>query len=78
MQLQTMMLMTGDAERSKVAQLERWWDSTFFGGLEKYGEDVAKETAIGKITEALVQIYGGWKTVGQQGMKTNKQSFSNL
>ena len=68
-------VMTGDSERSKVAQLERWWDSTFFGGLEKYGEDVAKETAIGKITEALVQIYGSWKTVGQQGMKiTNKAS----
>ena len=68
-------VMTGDPERSKVAQLERWWDSTFFGNLEKYGEEVARETAIGKITEALVQIYGGWKTVGTMGMKlTNKAS----
>jgi len=68
-------VMTGDPERSKVAQVERWWDSTFFGNLEKYGEEVARETAIGKITEALVQIYGGWKTVGTTAMNlTNKAS----
>ena len=60
---------------SNVAQLEQWWDNTFFGNLEKYGEEVARETAIGKITEALVQIYGGWKSVGTMGMNlTNKAS----
>ena len=65
---------TGDAERSKVAQLERWWDNTYFGIIEAYGESKAQETAIGKITEALVQIYGGWKTVGVQGLKVTQKA----
>jgi hypothetical protein len=65
---------TGDAEKSKVAQLERWWDNTYFGMVEAYGESKAKETAVGKITEMLVQIYGGWKTVGAQGLKVTQKA----
>ena len=67
-------VVTGDPERSKVAQLERWWDNTYFGMVEAYGEEKAKETAIGKITEMLVQIYGGWKTVGTQGLKLTQKA----
>ena len=65
---------TGDAERSKVAQLERWWDNTYFGMVEAYGESKARETAVGKITEMLVQIYGGWATVGKKGVNVVQKS----
>ena len=65
---------TGDAERSKVAQLERWWDNTYFGMIEAYGESKAKETAVGKITEMIVQIYGGWATVGRKGLNVTQKA----
>ena len=62
-------------DKGRVARLERWWDSTFFGAIEAYGESKANETAIGKITEALVQLYGGWKTVGKLGVNITEKSL---
>jgi len=52
-------------DKGRVAQLENWWEQTFIGQVEKYAEEKARETAIGKITETLVQLYGGWKAVGK-------------
>ena len=51
-------------DQSKVAQLENWWDKTMFGMIEKELDSRAKERSIGRITESLVQLYGGWKAVG--------------
>ena len=62
-------------DKGRVARLERWWDSTFFGAIEAYGESKANETAIGKITEALVQLYGGWKTVGKLGVNVTEKAL---
>ena len=62
-------------DQSNVARLERWWDKTMFGMIEKELDSRAKETAIGRITEALVQLYGGWKTVGAQGVKVTDKAF---
>ena len=55
--------------QSNVAKLEQWFDKTFFGQLMAYGEEKAHETAIGHITEFMVQMLGGWKVVGNKAMK---------
>ena len=62
-------------DQSKVAQLENWWDKTYFGMIEKELDTRAKETAIGRITETLVQLYGGWKVVGKYGAKVTDKAF---
>ena len=62
-------------EQSKVAQLENWWDKTMFGMIEKELDSRAKERAIGRITESLVQLYGGWKAVGSAGAKVTDKAF---
>jgi hypothetical protein len=62
-------------EQSKVAQLENWWDKTMFGMIEKELDSKAKERAIGRITESLVQLYGGWKVVGSAGAKVTDKAF---
>ena len=35
----------------------------------KYSEEKARENALGKLTEVIVQMYGGWKFVGTHGVK---------
>jgi len=62
-------------EQSKVAQLENWWDKTMFGMIEKELDSKAKERAVGRITESLVQLYGGWKAVGSAGAKVTDKAF---
>ena len=52
-------------DKGRVARLENWWEQTYIGQVEKYAEEKARETAVGKITEALVQLYGGWKAAGK-------------
>ena len=62
-------------DKGKVAQLENWWDQTFIGHVEKYAEEKARETAVGKITETLVQLYGGWKSVGKYADQLTTTAF---
>jgi hypothetical protein len=62
-------------DKSNVARLENWWDKTMFGMVEKELDKRAKETAIGRITESLVQLYGGWKIVGDKGVKLTDKAF---
>jgi len=62
-------------DQSKVAQLENWWDKTMFGMIEKELDSKAKERAVGRITESLVQLYGGWKAVGSAGAKVTDKAF---
>jgi hypothetical protein len=62
-------------DQSKVAQLENWWDKTMFGMIEKELDSRAKQRAVGRITESLVQLYGGWKIVGAQGAKVTDKAF---
>ena len=40
----------------------------------KFSGAKAKENALGRLTEVIVQMYGGWKTVGTQGVKVPKCS----
>jgi len=62
-------------DQSNVARLENWWDKTTFGMIEKELDSKAKERAIGRITESLVQLYGGWKIIGAKGVKVTDKAF---
>ena len=62
-------------DQSNVARLENWWDKTMFGMIEKELDSKAKERAVGRITEAIVQLYGGWKAVGSTGAKVTDKAF---
>jgi len=62
-------------DKSNVARLENWWDKTTFGMIEKELDSKAKERAIGRITESLVQLYGGWKIIGAKGVKVTDKAF---
>jgi len=46
-----------------------------FGMIEKELDSKAKERAVGRITEAIVQLYGGWKAVGSTGAKVTDKAF---
>ena len=61
--------------QSAVAQLDRWFEQTYFGNLMNYSEEKARENALGKLTEVIVQMYGGWKTVGAQGVKVTDKAL---
>ena len=56
-------------DQGKVAQFENWFDKTYIGGLEGYAQEKARATAVGRLTEMMVQFYGGWKTVGKGAEK---------
>ena len=56
-------------DQGKVAQFENWFDKTYIGGLEGYAEEKARATAVGRLTEMMVQFYGGWKAVGKNAEK---------
>ena len=42
----------------KVAQLEKYFSNTVFGKIQQGAEDVVKDSAVGKLTSALTQLYG--------------------
>jgi len=65
-------------DQSKVARLENWFDKTYVGNLMGYSEAKARQHALGRITEAIVQIYGGWKTVGKYGVKATDEAMRML
>ncbi len=60
--------------QSAVAQLDRWFEQTYFGNLMKYSEEKARDNALGKLTEVIVQMYGGWKAVGTTGVKVTDKA----
>ena len=62
-------------DQSNVAKLERWFDQTYFGGTMRWGEAKARESAIGKITEALVEIYGNWRAAGKHVVNLSDDAF---
>ena len=62
-------------DQSRVAQLERWWEQTFAGEVMKFNEEKAKEHAIARIAEVLVQMYGGWASIGKKGVGVTDEAF---
>jgi hypothetical protein len=53
---------------SAVAKLNHWFESTVLGDMMKYSEKKARATATGRITEALGQLVGSYKTAGKGGI----------
>jgi hypothetical protein len=44
-------------DQGKVAQLEKYFSDTVFGKIQQGAEDVVKDSAVGKLTSALGQLY---------------------
>ena len=65
-------------DQSYVARLETWFDKTMVGSYMGYAEERAREHALGRITEAIVQMYGGWKFVGKYGVKAADEAMKIL
>jgi len=48
-------------DESATQKFNNWFESTYLGQIEKASEQVARETATGRFTEAIGQLYGGGK-----------------
>jgi hypothetical protein len=48
-------------EESATQKFNNWFESTYLGQIEKASQEVARETATGRFTEAIGQLYGGGK-----------------
>ena len=55
-------------DQSAVSKLNYWFESTILGEIMKYSEKKARATATGRITEALGQLVGAYKTAGKGGI----------
>ena len=58
-----------DVENSAVAKLTNKVEQSILGDILKQSEDRARETATGRITEAIVQLYGAAKFAGKPAAK---------
>ena len=60
-------------DESNLAKFNEIFENTYIGMLGKHSEEIARERAIGRLTELGVQLYGGWKIGGQLAIGiTNK------
>ena len=55
-------------DKSKVAKLNSWFEDTILGQAMKYSEKKARATATGRISEAMIQLVGAYKTAGKGGI----------
>lgn len=53
----------------KMAKLDEWFNKTWVGQVKTLSEDMAKQTAVGHLTEAFTEIYGAARfgAAGVQG-----------
>jgi len=65
-------------DQSKVAQLDAWFEQTMVGEVMKFSEEKAKQNALSRLVEVMVQFYGGWATVGTKGAKLTDDAFRIL
>ena len=56
-------------DQSAVSKLNSWFERTVLGDIMKYSEKKARATATGRITEALGQLVGAYKTAGKAGIR---------
>ena len=57
-----------------VARLENWFDQTYFGAAMDYSTAKAKETAVGRLTDVILQLYGSYKLAGKFGINVSKKA----
>ena len=50
---------------SNLAKFNKVFEESYIGLLGKHSEEIARERAIGRLTELGIQLYGGWKTGGK-------------
>jgi len=50
---------------SNLAKFNEIFENSYIGQLGKHSEEIARERAIGRLTELGVQLYGGWQTGGK-------------
>ena len=54
---------------SNLAKFNKVFEESYIGLLGKHSEEIARERAIGRLTELGIQLYGGWKTAGVGAIK---------
>ena len=59
-------------EESTTGQFNEWFDRTTLGKIEQATESMADETAAGKITEAIGQLYGAGKIASKTAVPVVK------
>jgi len=52
-------------DETNLAKFNEIFENTYIGQLGKHSEEIARERAIGRLTELGVQLYGGWQTGGK-------------
>ena len=55
-------------DESNLAKFNKVFEESYIGMIGKHSEEIARERAIGRLTELAVQLFGGWKTVGKAGI----------
>jgi hypothetical protein len=56
-------------DQGKVAQLEKYFSDTVFGKIQQGAEDIVKESAVGRLTSALGQLYAYGKVGASAAVK---------
>jgi hypothetical protein len=56
-------------DQSYVSQLEKYFSNSVLGKIQSGAEDVVKETAVGKLTSALTQLYGYGRVAAEATVK---------
>jgi hypothetical protein len=56
-------------DQGKVAQLEKYFSDTVFGKIQQGAEDVVKDSAVGRLTSALSQLYAYGKVGASYAVK---------
>ena len=51
-------------DESNLAKFNEIFENSYIGLIGKHSEEIARERAIGRLTELGVQLYGGWKIGG--------------
>ena len=52
-------------DETNLAKFNEIFENSYIGQLGKHSEEIARERAIGRLTELGVQLYGGWSTGGK-------------
>ena len=60
-------------DESNLAKFNEIFENSYIGQIGKHSEAIARERAIGRLTELAVQFYGGWKTAGAGAIKITEK-----
>ena len=56
-------------DETNLAKFNEIFENSYIGMLGKHSEEIARERAIGRLTELGIQLYGGWQTGGVGAIK---------